>query len=304
MAVQEAHRTNRTARIAAAQAAKPLTTARAAEELGLKRSEFDLGVLLGHIHTTSDPGGTHRRVTREEMDRLRLTNGASDTLRERIRTVGATEGAQLMEISLDRFGRLARTGYITPVRFYLNRYRAVVWLYLAEELREFADREPGLLTGRSPQAMRSMLDAGEDRRPRNWRARRLGHLTRQTADPWEQAAITSSVLDPVQLAEVVDDPYERAYLNKLRPGLVGGQGESTAAREAMARLSLADDPDEILWQRVSLALLLDEAREHRSAPRPGAGRPLPPPRPETSRGLRAWLRARRTARDQSAKCRT
>ena len=24
------------------------------------------------------------------------------------------------------------------VRFYLNRYRAVVWLYLAEELRQFA----------------------------------------------------------------------------------------------------------------------------------------------------------------------
>lgn len=27
---------------------------------------------------------------------------------------------------------------LTPVKFYLNRYRAVVWLYLAVELRQFA----------------------------------------------------------------------------------------------------------------------------------------------------------------------
>ncbi|MGX1885195.1 DUF6397 family protein [Streptomyces sp. NPDC055287] len=294
MAVQEAHRT-----VGAAQAGKPLSVARTLQELGLKRSEFDLAVLLGYIRATADVDGSHRRVAREEVDRLRAADRNRETLRERVRTVGTTEGSQLMEISPTRFGKLARAGYITPVKFYLNRYRAVVWLYLAEELQELATRRPGLLTGRSPHEMRAVLDAGEDRRARNWRSRRLSLLTRQTEDPWEQAAITSSVLDPVQLAEVVDDPYERAYLNKLRPGLVERHGESPAAREAMDRLLLADDPDEILWQRVSLALLLDEAREHRAAPRPETNRPLPPPLPETSRGLRAWLRRRKVPRDQA-----
>ncbi len=193
MAVREAHRT-----AAVTQAGRPLSASRAARELGLKRSELDLGALLGHIRTTVDADGSHRRVAREEIDRLRAAGRTQETLRERVRTVGTTEGARLMGISPVRFGRLARTGYITPVKFYLNRYRAVVWLYLAEELKEFADREPGLLTGRSPQTMRALLDAGEDRRARNWRGRRLGLLTRQTEDPWEQAAITSSVLDPVQ----------------------------------------------------------------------------------------------------------
>lgn len=295
MAVQEAHRT-----AAVAQAGKPLSAARASEELGLKRSEFDLAVLLGHIRTTVDPDGSHRRVAREEIDRLQAADRDKKTLRERVRTVGTTEGAQLMGISPVRFGKLARAGYITPVKFYLNRYRAVVWLYLAEELAEFATREPGLLTGRSPQRMRALLDAGEDRRARNWRGRRLSLLARQTEDPWEQAAVTSSVLDAVQLAEVVDDPYERAYVNKLRPALVGRHGESPAAREAMDRMLLADDPDEILWQRVSLALLLDEAREHCPAPRPEARPPLPAPLPETSRGLRAWLRRRKVPREQTA----
>lgn len=293
MAVREAHRT-----AAVAQAGRPLSASRAARELGLKRSELDLGILLGHIRTTVDADGSHRRVAPEEIDRLRATGLHRETLRERVRTVGTTEGARLMGISPVRFGKLARTGYITPVKFYLNRYRAVVWLYLAEELKELADREPGLLTGRSPQAMRALLDAGEDRRARNWRGRRLGLLTRQTEDPWGQAAITGSVLDPVQFAEVVDDPYERAYLNRLRPGLVARHGESPATREAMDRLLLADGPDEILWQRVSLALLLDEAREHRPAPRPESSRPLPPLVPETSRSLRAWLRRRKSSCDQ------
>ncbi|GAA1502894.1 DUF6397 family protein [Streptomyces albidochromogenes] len=295
MAVQAVHRTT-----VAAPTGKPLAASRAIQELGLKRSEFDLAVLLGHIVTSVDSDGGHRRVAREEVDRLRAADPLLETLRERVRTVGTTEGSQLMGISPVRFGKLARAGYITPVKFYLNRYRAVVWLYLAAELTEFADRHPALLTGRSPQKMRAVLDAGEDRRARNWRSRRLSLLTRQTEDPWEQAAITSSVLDPVQLAEVVDDPYERAYLNKLRPGLVERHGESPAAREAMDRLVLADDPDEILWQRVSLALCLDEAREHRAAPRPETCRQLPAtatahaaaPAPETTRGLRAWLRRR------------
>ncbi|MEN8651970.1 DUF6397 family protein [Streptomyces sp. 21So2-11] len=254
-----------------------MAAARAAQELGLKRAELDLVVQLGHIRASADPATGRRRFAREEIDRLRAAHGTPEALRERVRTVGTTEGALLMSISPARFTRLARTGYISPVKFYLNRYRAVVWLYLAEDLRAFASREPGLLTGRSPDAMRSMLDSGEDWRARNWRARRLGLLTRQTRDPWERAAIISSVLDPVQLAEVVDDPYERAYLHKLRPEPAVGHSESAAAREVAGQLLLADDPDEILWQRVSLALLLDDAREHRSAPCPDAQRPLPAP---------------------------
>ncbi|MGW7052844.1 DUF6397 family protein [Streptomyces sp. NPDC054887] len=289
MTVQAAHRT-----AVVTQTAKPLPVSRAVQELGLKRGEFDLAVLLGHVRTSVESDGSHRRVARAEIDRLRTADPTLETLRERVRTVGTTEGAQLMGTSPARFGRLARAGYITPVKFYLHRYRAVVWLYLAEELREFADGHPSLLTGRSPQKMRDVLDAGADRRARNWRSRRMSLLTRRTEDPWEQAAITSSVLDPAQLAEVVEDPYERAYLHKLRPGLVERHGESPSAREAMDRLLRADTPDEVLWQRVSLALLMDEAREHRGAPRPETSRPLPPPPPdpETSKGLRAWLRRR------------
>ncbi len=66
----------------------------------------------------------------------------------------------------------------------------------------------------------------------------------------------------------------------------------------MDRLLSADGPDEILWQRVSLALLLDEARAHRPAPRPESSRPLAPLVPETSRGLRTWLRRRKSPCDQ------
>ncbi|MGR8006985.1 DUF6397 family protein [Streptomyces hypolithicus] len=288
MAVQEAHDTD-----TATVAAQPVSAAGAAQELGLKRSEFDLAALFGHIRTTVDSDGSRPRVAREELDRLRVADRTAATLRERVRTVGTTEGAELMGITAVRFGRLARAGYLTPVKFYLNRYRTVVWLYLVDELEEFASQEPGLLTGRSPQVMRTLLAAGEDRRARNWRGRRLGLLTRRTDDPWERAAITSSMLDGVQLAEVVDDPYERAYLGRLRPGLVGRRGESPATREAMDRLLAADDPDETLWQRVSLTLLMGEAREHRPAPRPEGGLPLPPALPVTSGGLRAWLRRRK-----------
>ncbi|MFF3247235.1 DUF6397 family protein [Streptomyces sp. NPDC002870] len=113
-----------------------------------------------------------------------------------------------------------------------------------------------------------MLDAGEDRRARNWRGRRLGLLLRRTEDPWERAAAIASVLDPVAVGEVVPDPYERSRLRVLRPELVPGRPESQAGRELVERLLLADHPDEILWHRVSLAQALREARELRPAPRP------------------------------------
>lgn len=245
-----------------------LTLGRAAQELNLKRGELDLAVQLGHIRTTPGASGGPPRIDRQEIDRLRGAEGFPDALRERVRTVGTIEGARLISISPARFTRLARTGHCIPIRFYLNRYRAVVWLYLAEEISEFALAHPALLSGRTPPALRTMLDAGEDRRARNWRGRRLGLLLRRTEDPWERAAAIASVLDPVAVGEVVPDPYERSRLRVLRPELVAGRPESQAGRELVERLLLADHPDEILWHRVSLAQALREARELRPAPRP------------------------------------
>ncbi|MFF3457303.1 DUF6397 family protein [Streptomyces sp. NPDC002730] len=249
-------------------ATRSLALGRASQELDLKRGEFDLAIQLGHIRTTAGESGGPPRVEQQEIDRLRGKEGFPGTLRERVRTVGTVEGARLISISPARFARLARTGHFTPVRFYLNRYRAVVWLYLAEELCQFALAHPGLLSGRTPPALRAVLDAGEDRRARNWRGRSLGLLLRRTADPWERAAAIASVLDPVTVSEVATDPYERSHLRVLRPELVPGRPESPAGREVVERLLLADHPDEILWHRVSLAEALREARELRPAPRP------------------------------------
>ncbi|MGY3677767.1 hypothetical protein ACVWXU_001390 [Streptomyces sp. TE33382] len=151
----------------------------------------------------------------------------------------------------------------------------MVWLYLADELAAFATREPALLAGTSPAGMRTMLEAGADWRARNWRSQRIDRLLDRTADAWARAAVQASALDPVQLAEVVDDPYERAYLARVRPEPVFGRPGSVSAREVMGELMLADDPDEILWRRVGLNLELDRAREYRAAPRPGEER-VPP----------------------------
>ncbi|MFB8209088.1 DUF6397 family protein [Streptomyces sp. NPDC056010] len=244
--------------------------ARAATELGLKRNEFDLAVYLGAVRVRSGPDGLPR-TDREEIERLRAQDGFPEALRERVRTVGTAEGAQLLGISPVRFARLARAGCLTPVAFYLNRYRAVVWVYLAQELEALASRSPELLVGNSPAWMRGRLDAGADLRPRNWRSRRIERLLALTDDPWVRAAIVAQGLDPVQLAEVVDDPYERAHFARVRPEAVFGRRGSTAGREAMERLMPADDPDEILWRRISLITELDAAREARPAPRPGEG---------------------------------
>ncbi|WP_405607365.1 DUF6397 family protein [Streptomyces sp. NBC_01511] len=279
-----------------------LAAGRAAQELRLKRGEFELATQMGHVRTVGGSVSGRRRVARGEVERLRGAAGFPDALRERVRTVGTAEGAELMDISPGRFTRLARAGYLVPVRFYLNRYRAVVWLYLAEELRAFASGEPGLLAGRLPRprgrseprtptgradsgsgsgpdmgvatgaeavgAAESKVGAGEDCRPRNWRGRRIGLLLHESDDRWERAAIVGSVLDPVQLAELVPDPYERACLNRLRPDLAPGSPGSEAGREAVRRLLTADHPDEINWHRSSLAALLADARRDRQAPRP------------------------------------
>ncbi|MFI6694033.1 DUF6397 family protein [Streptomyces sp. NPDC050433] len=283
-----------------------LAAGRAAQELRLKRGEFELATQLGHVRTVGGSVSGRRRVPRGEVERLRRAAGFPDTLRERVRTVGTAEGAELMDISPGRFTRLARAGYLVPVRFYLNRYRAVVWLYLAEELRAFASSEPGLLAGRlphgpthsrthaeprtptggsetdseAPEAPESGdSGAGEDCRPRNWRGRRIGLLLHESDDRWERAAIVGSVLDPIQLAELVPDPYERACLNRLRPDLAPGRPGSEAGREAVQRLLTADDPDEISWHRSSLTALLADARRDRQARRPSGTAPEPAPVP-------------------------
>ncbi|GAA3507148.1 DUF6397 family protein [Streptomyces showdoensis] len=266
---------------------------RAAEELGLRRDEFQLAVQLGVVRTVpgraqgtatgSAPaagpdgpaGAARRRVHRSEIERLRAAPDFPDGLRDRVRLVGATEGAGLMEVTRDRFTRLARTGHFSPLRFYVNRYRRVVWLYPASELGEFALNHPGLLSGRLPLDVRSRAEGFEDWRPRNWRARRLGSLLRASDDPWVRTAAIASLLDPLQLAEVVDDPYERVYVDRLRPAPPAWRPTGPTAREIADRLMLADDPDEILWHRMSLALALDEARADRPAPRPD-GRRGPP----------------------------
>lgn len=277
------------------------TPSRAARELGLKRSEFDLAVHLGQIRTVPDEGGGGRRVTPSEIDRLRATDGFPESLRERVRLVGTTEGAKVMDIPVGRFTRLARLGLISPVRFYLNRYRAVVWLYLAEELEEFTTvgENKSLLTGRMPEGLRDMLDEGVDLRARNWRGRHRGFLLRLAEDPWESAGVLAAFLDAAQVAELVPDPYDRSHLGRFRPGPPAQGVLGSPAAHLIEKIMTADDPAEIEWLRSELLRALDDARRFRPAPR-RAARQTPPDLPpgdptpqEPSRGgLLGWLRRR------------
>ncbi|MGX5184400.1 DUF6397 family protein [Streptomyces avermitilis] len=286
----------------------PVALTRAARELGLRRGEFELAVQLGYVRTVPDDKGGGPRVARAEIDRVRDADGFPEALRERVTVLGTRDGAALMGVTPARFTRFARLGLVVPVTFYLNRYRAVVWLYLAEELRQFAAGKENtrLLSGRTPEGLRDQLDAGLDLRPRNWRGRHLGFQLRQTEDPWERAAVVASLLDPAQVAEIVQDPYERALLSRLRPARSAHDTHDSPAAVLTARIMTADAPDEIGWLRADLRQSLAEAREHRPAPRPSSGVPDERP-PETttavdlsgaseeaqrSRGLFGWLRRR------------
>lgn len=300
-----------------------LALSRAARELGLKRSELDLAVQLGCLRTVVDDRGGGRRITQAEIDRLRAEKGFPEALRERVEAVGSKAAAEILGVPPTRFMRLARLGLLTPVKFSLNRYRTVIWVYLAAELRQFAadERNAPWLTGRIPEDLRRRLDAGLDLRPRNWRGRHLGFLLRQADDPWSRAAASASLLDPVLVAEIVQDPYERAHLHFHRPARADqGTPDSPAAR-ITARIMTADDPDEIAWLRTDLQQALIEARAHRLAPRarrkvpqsaawhetpvvtarptprqrrgrrrPGQGGPGAGTAPEGRRGLLGWLR--------------
>lgn len=275
----------------------PATLSRAARELELKRGEFDLAVLLGHIRTVRDGTGGRRRVPREEIERVRATQGFPEVLRRQIEAVGTAEGAKILDITTARFTRLARAGLLIPVKFYLNRYRAVVWLYLAEELRHFADNDANspLLSGRTPDALRAQLRDGLDLRARNWRDRRTEFLLRQSADAWERAAAMASLLDPVQVAEIVEDPYERVYLNRLKPEPLTSSSPASPSAAVIEKIITADDPDEIRRLRSHLTLSLAQARAQRPAPRPGSGpaprllvEPWPPAEPNSQAEEQPW----------------
>ncbi|MFE9450275.1 DUF6397 family protein [Streptomyces sp. NPDC006739] len=289
---------------------------RAARELELKRGEFDLAVHLGRIRTVPDEGGGGgRRVDRAEIDRLRARDGFPEALRESVRAVGTAEGATLMNMPAGRFTRLARLGLLVPVKFYLNRYRAVVWLYLAEDLSQFAadERNAALLTGRTPEEFRDRLANGVDLRARNWRGRHLGFLLRQSEGPWARAGALAAFLSPVEVADVVHDPYERAHLHRFRPGPPAHGVPGSPSAHLAEQIMTAEAPDEIGWLRSDLARAVEEARAHSPAPRPAARHTAPtahtalaPPEaltastagaprhevPNPSRGPLSWLRRR------------
>ncbi len=250
---------------------------RAARELGLRRSELDLAVRLGRIRTVPDEGGGGRRVPRDEIARIRAADGFPEGLRAAVRAVGTTEGAALMDVTKARFTRLARLGLLVPVKFYVNRYRAVVWLYLAAELRRFTadERNAALLKGRTPAALRDQLGEGVDLRPRNWRGRHLGFLLRQAADdPWARAAALASLLDAAEVSDVVTDPYERSHLRRFWPARPAHGSPGSPAAQLAEEIATAADQDEIDWLRSDLSDAVEAARRHCPAPRP-APHPMP-----------------------------
>ncbi|MGR3932266.1 DUF6397 family protein [Streptomyces sp. BRA346] len=266
----------------------------AARMLGLMQREFELAEQLGEVRTITTPAG--RRVAREELARLTGAEGFPEALRARLRVVGTAEGAQLLGITPGRLTRLARGGFFAPARFYVNRYRRVVWLYLATDLEEFAAREPDLLTGRTPPGLSASLAAGEDARAEGWRARRIDQMLSRTRDPWARAGVLAAVLGPDELAAAVGDPHDRAHVRELRPALVPVRPVAAAARKVIDQVQTAEGPQEVLRYRVALADAVREARRVRPAPRPDAAvAPLPtcrtrPPGRSAGRPRGLWRR--------------
>ncbi|MGW5114572.1 DUF6397 family protein [Streptomyces noursei] len=274
-----------------------LSTARAAQELELRTGECELATQLGEVRTV--PAGTagrpgsggppgRLRVPAEEIVRLRAERDFPEALRARLRTVTTNEAAALLGIGPGRALRLTRAGCVSPVRFYVNRFGAVVWLYLASEISDFADREPELLQGNTPAAMRVMLTNGQDWRGRQWRSRRVAQLLGRTDDPWEAAAVIAAVLPPEERASVAEDPLERALLRRLRPTLASVTTATPAAHESYERVLAAEEFDEVLWYRVNLSRALETARRED----PGRVRPAPAGRADRPSDLRnspSWL---------------
>ncbi|GGU49958.1 hypothetical protein GCM10010211_12760 [Streptomyces albospinus] len=271
-----------------------LAMGRAARELELRSGEFELATQLGHVRTVpagpeDRPGSAgppaRRRVPAEEVARLQAEPGFPEALRERLRTLTTNEAAALMGIGPGRALRLTRAGCVSPVRFYVNRFGAVVWLYLATDIADFADRQPELMQGSTPAVMRVMLNNGQDWRAREWRSRRVAQLMGRTDDPWVSAAVIAAVLPPEELASVAQDPLERTVLRRLRPTLASMVTATPAAREAFERVLAAEEFDEVMWYRVNLSRSLEEARREDpgrvrtpATTTAAARRPLQPPR--------------------------
>ena len=237
----------------------------ASRELGLPPKLLELAVQVGEVRTVCGAPEGPRRVPRAELARLKGSAGFPQSLHDRLSVVNAAKGAELLDISAARFARLACGGCFSPVHFYVNRYRTVVWLYLVRELRAFAERRPELLSGSVPRGLRVLLAEGADYRPQYWRGRRVGQLSRQAAGPWEAAAARAAVLGEDVLEEAVPDPDERARLAALKPELVTVRSESLATRDAMGELCVATAEDEVLWHRLMLTADLEEARAVQSA---------------------------------------
>ncbi|MBB1258866.1 DUF6397 family protein [Streptomyces alkaliterrae] len=236
-----------------------LSLTRARHELGLTPMAFRLCLDLGELRAlTCGPGG-RRRVPVAQVRRLCQEEGHPDALRGRLRLVGAAEGAELLGVGPSRFRRLARAGCLSPVRFGVNRYRRLVWHYLARDLTRFAVQQAALLHGALPGAMRVALRQGEDWRPRLWRGRRVGQLLRDSADPWESAAVYAAVLDEWTLREAVPDEDERRRLAALRPVLAPRPVSAVLAGCCHDPLK-AEGGEETRWYRLGLTMALDTAR--------------------------------------------
>ncbi|NGO68799.1 DUF6397 family protein [Streptomyces boncukensis] len=255
----------------------------AARELGLKPRECELAVQLGVVRADPGAGWGPFRVPRAEVERIRGAEGFPAGLMDRLCVVGPVEGARLLGISPARFNRLAKAGCLRPVRFCVNRYRNVVWLYLADDLAEFAERSPELLTGRAPESVRSALAGGADRRPRQWRHRRVEQLLRQAGGVWERAAARAAVLDGAALAAAVPDAGEQDVLRALRPSLADvGAGAQVSTKERVADLCRATEESEVLWYQLMLAADLEAAREAAARVRAARSEPMAEPAGEPS----------------------
>ncbi|UQW99990.1 DUF6397 family protein [Streptomyces sp. RerS4] len=234
---------------------------RAAGELGLSRGEFVRAVQLGLVRPGPRGPGGSARFARAELERVKAEEGFPEALRARVTTVAGVDAcAEALGVGPSRFTRLARCGHLTPLGYRINRYRVVVWVYPVAELREFAAREPGMLSGVASPRDLELVRSRADLRPRRWRARHVGLLLRGTADPWERAAVLASVLPEEALRAAVPDPLERIVLAALAPPPPYGHPQVPAA-EAVARgLLRADSPEEVDWYRTSLDFALTGAR--------------------------------------------
>ncbi|MCQ4083309.1 DUF6397 family protein [Streptomyces sp. RB6PN25] len=231
----------------------------AAGELCLERRDMELAMQLGEVRTAARQGG-RRMVPRSQIARLRAEEGFPSALRGRLRLVGTVSGAELLGISSVRFTKLAKCGCFTPVRWYANRYRSVVWLYLASEVRSFGETHTAWLSGRLPPRLLAALADGEDLRARGWRSRSTAWAAAQAADGWQEASVWAALLGEEALAQVVPDERERARLRQLRPELLPGRAGPPFLREVADALLLADGREEREFARLSLGFALDRAR--------------------------------------------